>query len=110
MRARRDTLGATMRLRLTPRTRCWLLALSAALATFHARASAQAGARFSDEGHEVASVLALMRERLALMPAVAIYKWKHELPVLDPAREAQVLNETVERAEALGLEGASARA
>jgi cyclohexadienyl dehydratase len=51
-----------------------------------------------------------MRARLALMPAVAIYKWQHQLPVLDPAREAVVLDETVERAETLGIEGNSARA
>lgn len=99
-----------MLLPLTCRARCFWLSLLLTLSHLHVQASAQAQARFSEEAGELDSVLELMRDRLALMPAVAIYKWKSELPVLDAAREAQVLAETVQRAEALGLDGASARA
>uniref|UniRef100_UPI003F69F509 chorismate mutase n=1 Tax=Aequoribacter sp. TaxID=2847771 RepID=UPI003F69F509 len=43
----------------------------------------------------------LMSERLALMPEVAKYKWHHNLPIEDLAREAIVLERTVSRTTVL---------
>lgn len=94
-----------MRHALMSRVSCWLCLLLLSLA-----APAQAQPRFSDEARELESVLTLVRDRLSLMPAVAIYKWQQKLPVLDAAREEQVLADTVHKAEALGLDGVTARA
>jgi cyclohexadienyl dehydratase len=44
------------------------------------------------------------------MPEVAAAKWSAGLPVFDAAREETVLAETTQRAEAMGIEPASARA
>jgi cyclohexadienyl dehydratase len=66
--------------------------------------------RFMDEAQEVAAVLARSTERLALMPAIAAYKWKHGLPVLDAAREQSLLARISAQASAHGLDGASAQA
>lgn len=59
---------------------------------------------------EVTAVLARVSQRLALMPAVAAYKWQHQLPVLDGAREASLLSRIAAQAEALGLEPTSVQA
>jgi cyclohexadienyl dehydratase len=66
--------------------------------------------RFTDEAQEVTSVLARVGERLAWMPAVAAYKWQHQLPVLDAAREESLLARIAAQAEALGLEPTSTQA
>jgi cyclohexadienyl dehydratase len=44
------------------------------------------------------------------MPEVAAAKWAAQLPVFDAAREDAVLAETTQRAQAVGIEPASARA
>jgi len=48
-------------------------------------------------------LLALMEQRLELMPLVAAYKWHHQLPVEDPEREAVVVAESAEDALRYGL-------
>lgn len=50
-----------------------------------------------------------MAARLALMADVAAYKWLHDLPIADPAREAELTEKTVGRAMAEGLDAAYAR-
>jgi cyclohexadienyl dehydratase len=74
------------------------------------RRRGQAPARFMDEGQEVAAVLARSAERLALMPAIAAYKWKHGLPVLDAAREQNLLASIAAQAAARGLDPGSTQA
>jgi cyclohexadienyl dehydratase len=66
--------------------------------------------RFTVEAEEVAAVLRRTSERLALMPAVAAYKWQHQLPVLDVAREQRLLERVAAQAQALGLDASSAQA
>lgn len=51
----------------------------------------------------------LLIERLALMEQVAAYKWNQRLPIEDPAREANVLNATLARSRAAGLDDGLAR-
>lgn len=92
--------------RLLRAARALLLALSCLLFA----TSVQGQVPLRDETSELTALLALIRERLALMPAVAAYKYRHQLPVLDTAREEQLLARTVEQAEALGLDGDGARA
>lgn len=65
-----------------------------------------ADARFSDEASRVERVLALEDERLALMPAVAAWKWQHHAPVTDPGRERVVIGASVKLASPLGLDPA----
>ena len=70
-------------LALSLRATCTLLALCCLLLSAPVRAQA----RLIDETSELTALLALIRERLLLMPAVATYKWQYKLPVLDPARD-----------------------
>jgi cyclohexadienyl dehydratase len=84
-----------------------LLALCIALVPFAARA---ADAHFNDPDHDVENVIDLLRARLDLMPEVAAWKYAHDLPVVDVARERDVLNATVVRARGLGIDPARARA
>lgn len=56
----------------------------------------------------LAQLRAVMAERLAIMDGVARFKWNQRLPVEDLAREAVVLNETVARAVAEGVDAADA--
>ncbi len=65
---------------------------------------------FADPQHDAREVVDLMAQRLELMQFVAAWKHAKTLPIADPAREAVVLDATVERAAALGIESASARA
>ncbi|HEY2590075.1 MAG TPA: gamma subclass chorismate mutase AroQ [Steroidobacteraceae bacterium] len=60
----------------------------------------------TDERSCVARVLELENERLALMPAVAAWKWRHHAPISDPARERVVIAESAKLAPSLGLDGA----
>ena len=48
-------------------------------------------------------LLACIRNRLSLMPAVARYKWEHELPIEDIERERSLINRFVDDARTHGL-------
>lgn len=65
--------------------------------------------RFAEPQQEVAEVAVLMAQRLELMQFVAAWKYARSLPITDAAREQAVLDATVERAAALGIEASSAR-
>lgn len=52
---------------------------------------------------ETSTLKAILYERLSLMPSVARYKWDHDLPVEDLAREAEILEQTVKQASAKGV-------
>ena len=73
--------------------------------------TASAGARpaFADPDADVREVFRLIGERLQLMRDVAAWKHLHREPIVDVAREQQVLEQTVQQAAALGLEPQSAR-
>lgn len=53
-------------------------------------------------------VVGLMAQRLGLARDVAWTKWKNNLPVRDPAREAAVLDRTLRQAEAANLDSTAA--
>lgn len=72
-------------------------------------AAAHGQAVFESKDDIVASVAALIVERLELMPHVARWKKHHRMPIQDVERERQVLEATVRDAQRLGLEGGSAR-
>ncbi len=44
-----------------------------------------------------------LTERLQFMPDVAKWKWCHKKPILDPAREQQVLDKAIEQGAKYGL-------
>lgn len=67
-------------------------------------------ARFVDPAENLATVFDFIGERLALMPAVAAWKFHNSRPVVDEARERTVLDATVERARAMGIDPDPARA
>jgi cyclohexadienyl dehydratase len=73
--------------------------------------SAPAGAQpaFTDPDADIREAFRLIGERLLLMRDVAAWKHLHHEPIVDAAREQQVLEQTVSRAAALGLEPQSAR-
>jgi chorismate mutase len=48
-------------------------------------------------------VLRLVNERTTLMHSVAAWKWLHKSPVIDPSREARVLQQVSREAIELGL-------
>jgi cyclohexadienyl dehydratase len=72
-------------------------------------ASAGAQPAFVDPDADVREVFRLIGERLQLMRDVAAWKHLHREPIVDAAREQQVLERTVQQAAALGLEPQSAR-
>ncbi|HJY42522.1 MAG TPA: gamma subclass chorismate mutase AroQ [Steroidobacteraceae bacterium] len=72
-------------------------------------ASAGAQPAFADPDADVREVFRLIGERLQLMRDVAAWKHLHREPIVDAAREQQVLEQTVRQAAALGLEPQSAR-
>jgi len=72
--------------------------------------SAAAQARFAESSADVERVFALLESRLALMPAVAAWKWQQKAAISDPVRELAVLTETERQATALGIEASSAHA
>ncbi|HTT01503.1 MAG TPA: gamma subclass chorismate mutase AroQ [Steroidobacteraceae bacterium] len=82
-----------------------VLALAVGLSSVGGVRAAENGpnARFADETEAVEHVLALADERLALMPAVAAWKWRHDAPVSDPARERAVIDNAASAAARLGL-------
>ena len=71
-------------------------------------ASVAAAAGFSGPS-DVARVFNLMQQRLELMRSVAAWKYANNVPVTDAAREQQVLDATVARAQRLGIDAVSAR-
>ncbi len=84
------------------------IAVLAALATLAAFAPFAHGAssdapHFTDERTLVARVLQLEDERLALMPAVAAWKWQHHAAISDPPRERVVILGAGKLAQPLGL-------
>ncbi len=81
------------------------VAALAAFAPFAHGASSDAP-RFTDERTLVARVLQLEDERLALMPAVAAWKWQHHAAISDPPRERIVILAAGKLAQPLGLASA----
>jgi cyclohexadienyl dehydratase len=76
----------------------------AALLTLPATAQEQAsGEPLLDEPASVARLLELVDSRLALMPAVAAYKWQQHAPIADPPREQAVIARAVAMAGPLGI-------
>lgn len=49
-------------------------------------------------------ILTLMRDRLAVMPAVARWKWNHQAPITDPIRERELLTRLRAQAQEQGLD------
>jgi cyclohexadienyl dehydratase len=72
-------------------------------------ASAGAQPAFVDPDADVREVFRLIGARVRLMQEVAAWKHLHREPIVDAAREQQVLEQTVQQAAALGLEPQSAR-
>ncbi|MEI8616222.1 chorismate mutase [Shewanella sp. PP-He15 brown] len=56
---------------------------------------------------ENAELYANMNTRLSYMQQVALYKWQHQLPIEDLAREKIVLAQSVTAAESLGITSAA---
>lgn len=83
-----------------------LLILAAAMSL---RAPVATAARFDTSDEHEAQVIEQIHARLSLMEAVAAWKYAHDAPVTDAPREQKVLDATVARAQALGLEPASSR-
>jgi cyclohexadienyl dehydratase len=79
----------------------WLAALFA-VSVAHA-------ATFVSPEAQVTQVIERLHERLALMQDVAAWKYEHDQPILDAAREQKVLDVTVEQARVLGIEPSTAR-
>src|SRR5688572_5816076 len=70
---------------------------------------AHAQTAFTESDQQVEEVFGLMDARLDLMEPVAAWKYAHKLPILDEARERQVLDASVRRAEAMGVASDGAR-
>ncbi len=70
---------------------------------------AQGQTRFTGEQAGTQSLFRAMDERLALMPAVAAYKWNKGAPVVDPERERVVAERAGELAGAMGLDRETVR-
>jgi cyclohexadienyl dehydratase len=70
---------------------------------------AVADVRFADPQADVANVVDLIAARLELMRPVAEWKYAHDVPVTDEAREQKVLDTTVRQAQELGIAADGAR-
>lgn len=81
----------------------------AILLLFLLTAPAGAAPVFADPDADVRAVFQLMQDRLLLMKEVAAWKHARNAPVVDAAREQQVLEATVQQASELGIDAASAR-
>ena len=68
------------------------------------------GPRFTDPAATAFETLQTINARLALMDGVAAAKWQSGAPVLDAAREQQVLDQVVRLASDYGLEPDTTRA
>jgi cyclohexadienyl dehydratase len=86
-----------------------VLRLLAIFFLFLLTASAGAQPAFVDPDADVREVFRLIGARLQLMRDVAAWKHLHREPIVDSAREQQVLEQTLQQAETLGLEPQSAR-
>ncbi|HEX7416643.1 MAG TPA: transporter substrate-binding domain-containing protein [Steroidobacteraceae bacterium] len=64
---------------------------------------------FASEPALIEHLLALIDERLALMPAVAAWKWRERTGITDPAREQAVTERAAQLGRALGLAEAGVR-
>lgn len=69
-----------------------------------------AAPRFARDDELIDAVVALIEQRLALMPEVAAIKFQQQKPISDPAREREVIEQSVADARALNLDGEAARA
>ncbi len=111
----RRRFGYAGQMRMTRMTACVLAVLLAAAhsdvaAAASVPASPAPAAHFRDADADVLRVLQLADQRLALMPAVAAWKWQHHTPVTAPAREQAVIAHAGQLAHRLGLsEGAVER-
>ena len=97
--------------RCASRALLWAAGLGAALGAAACPAASAAigparsnAARFTDEATSVERALQLLDQRLALMPAVAAWKWQHHAPVSDPPREQAVIRAAATLAAPLGLD------
>ncbi|MCC6763797.1 MAG: transporter substrate-binding domain-containing protein [Deltaproteobacteria bacterium] len=86
----------------------WLLASEHDGALGRLRDTWLAGANAPILAPELARVVDLAARRLMLMPAVAAAKRAAGTPIVDPAREAEVIARAVARARAAGLDGRAA--
>lgn len=88
-----------------------LIYLSALLLVAAGGFTARGGeaARFTAPADEIGRLVSLLESRLALMPEVAAWKHARGLPVVDEAREAEVLDRWEVSAAALGVERRAAR-
>jgi cyclohexadienyl dehydratase len=66
-------------------------------------------AQFESPQRNVDTVVDLIAQRLELMPHVGRWKKAHDMPILDAAREQQVLDSTVAQAHRLGIDEDGAR-
>lgn len=58
----------------------------------------------TDPAADLQALRALLTERLVIMEQVAAFKWNEGLPIENKDREAKILEETIARADAEGLE------
>ena len=66
--------------------------------------------RFARNVDAIDRVVELVDRRLALMPEVAAIKFQQQKPIADPAREREVIEQSVAAARAMNLDGEAARA
>jgi cyclohexadienyl dehydratase len=88
----------------------WLLARERDGTLSRLRAAHLPGARPDALPPEIARVVDLAARRLLLMPLVGAAKRAAGMPLVDPAREAEVVARAAERARAAGLDTEAARA
>jgi cyclohexadienyl dehydratase len=86
------------RIEESSRFRAWWFLLVIALPV-----CAQAQQHFLSAQESVEKVLTLVDERMALMPAVAAWKWQNQTLIADPERERIVAARAGEAARAMGL-------
>ena len=65
---------------------------------------------FARDADAIDRVVELVDRRLALMPEVAAIKFQQQKPIADPAREREVIDQSVADARAMNLDGEAARA
>jgi cyclohexadienyl dehydratase len=114
IRAGQRYIWAIARLRAaTAAATVWLLLAAAVSHSCLAQASearsAEAQPSFAEAAADVGEVFDLIQARLELMRSVAAWKYSHNVPVVDAAREQAVLDATVASAQRLGIDAASAR-
>lgn len=86
----------------------FLIALLACLG-FTWTAIARTQARFADPQADVRTVFELIEARLQVMEAVAAWKYERGAAIVDAAREQRVIDDSVARAQKLGIEPEAAR-